>query len=109
MVITINLAQSDINVAQAHMVSVAVPGENRGEVLRIYPDAVVLDPDFCVSAVVPGSDTDMPGAFLRFESVAHSVFHQRLQTQEGDDGTENLGGNLEVYLDPVTEARPFQQ
>jgi len=107
--IAVDLPQPGVHVPQPHMVAVAVPREDSPQLFRIHPHAVVLNGHLGERAGVVGSDGDVAGTFLGLQAVPDRVFHQRLQAQERDHGTEHLGGDPQAHLHAVAEAGPFQQ
>jgi hypothetical protein len=77
------LPEPRVDVAEPEAVSVALPREHCPDRLRVTTDAVVLDGDLGLGAVVGGRDGHVPDAVPAFQTVTNGVLHQRLNCEEG--------------------------
>ena len=69
----------------------------RPQHVGVHPDAVVLDRDDAVRALVAGDDLDLTAA-LAGEAVPDGVLDQGLQREEWHDDVEHLGRDLKSDL-----------
>ena len=94
-VIAVDLAQASVDVAQTNRVLAGLAGEHCTHHVRVGPDAIILDDNLGLGAIVACRDADVPDAFLGLEPVTDRVLHQRLDREERPGDGQHLGRNEE--------------